>query len=150
MADNTIDCAGIAAELERARVEFHRLLAEAELHNAWRKPTRGTKWTNEQLLFHMVFGYMIVQRLFLLVRLFSRLPDRVSRTFARALNAANSPFHTVNYYAACAATLVYNRRRMGAKFDRVITSLQRKLGREKQSPARTRHAFSDTVGPILP
>ena len=46
---------------------------EAERHDAWAKPTGGTRWTNEQLLFHMVFGYMIVQRLLILVRVFSRL-----------------------------------------------------------------------------
>ena len=60
--DSTIDRAEIAADLERARVDFHRLLAEAELKDAWAKPTRGTRWTKEQLLFHMVFGYMIVPR----------------------------------------------------------------------------------------
>ena len=57
--DSTIDRAGMAADLERARVEFHRLLAEAERRDGWTKPTRRTRWTNEQLLFHMVFGYMI-------------------------------------------------------------------------------------------
>ena len=88
--DSTIDRAEIAADLERARVEFHRLLVEAERHDAWTKPTCGTRWTNEQLLFHMVFGYMVVQRLLVLVKVFSRLPDGVSRVFARSLNAATS------------------------------------------------------------
>jgi hypothetical protein len=90
----------------------------------------GTRWTNEQLLFHMVFGYMIVQRLLILVKAFSRLPDQVSRVFARVLNAATKPFDVINYYSSCAADLVYNRRRMGAKMDRVIAALQRKLARE--------------------
>ena len=45
-----------------------------ERHDAWHGPTRGTRWTNEQLSFHMVFGYMIVHRLLILVKLFSRLP----------------------------------------------------------------------------
>ena len=61
--DGTVDRAALATDLERARVEFHRLLAEAERGDVWAEPTRGTRWTNEQLLFHMVFGYMIVQRL---------------------------------------------------------------------------------------
>ena len=43
----------------------------------------GLVGLNEQLLFHMVFGYMVVQRLLVLVRVFSRLPDAVSRVFAR-------------------------------------------------------------------
>jgi hypothetical protein len=122
-----IDRAMIATDLERARVEFHRLLAEAERHDAWANPTHGTRWTNEQLLFHMVFGYMVVQRLLILVRGFSRLPDPVSRLYARVLDAATTPFHAVNYYGSCAAATVYNRGRMGAKLDRVIASLQCKL-----------------------
>src|ERR1700694_1941060 len=150
-ADSTIDRAGIAADLERARVEFHRLLAEAERHDAWAKPTRGTRWTNEQLLFHMVFGYMIVQRLLVLVKVFSRLPDQVSRGFAWILNTATRPFDVINYYGSCAGALVYNRRRMGAKMDRVIAALQRKLARENDEamhrgmhfPTRWDPFFSD-------
>ena len=132
--DGTIDRGEIAADLERARVEFHRLLVER--HDAWTKPTRGTRWTNEQLLFHMVFGYMVVQRLLVLVRVFSRLPDAASRVFARILNAATSPFDVINYYGSCAGALVYNRHRMGAKMDRVIASLQRKLVRESDDSLR--------------
>jgi hypothetical protein len=128
--DSTIDRAEITADLERARVEFHRLLAEAERNDAWTKPTRETRWTNEQLLFHMVFGYMVVQRLLLLVWVFGRLPDAFSRVFARVLNAATVPFDVINYYGSCAAARVYNRHRMGAKMDRTIAWLQRKLARE--------------------
>jgi len=128
---STIDRAEIAADLELARVEFHRLIAEAKRHDAWTKPTRGTRWNNEQLLFHMVFGYMVVQRLLILVKAFSRLPDPISRSFARVLNAATRPFDVINYYGSCAAALVYNRHRMGTKMDRVTASLQRKLARER-------------------
>ena len=134
--DTTIDRVPIAADLERARVEFHRLLGEAEGQDAWTKPTCGTRWTNEQLLFHMVFGYMVVRRLLILVKVFSRLPDNASRMFARVLNAATKPFDVINYYGSCAAALVYNLRRMGAKMDRVIASLQRKLARESDDNLR--------------
>src|SRR5882757_11278377 len=131
MADqcDTVNRDEIAGDLERARIEFHRLLALAGLDD-WGKPTRGTRWTNEQLLFHMVFGYMVVQRLLILVRVLGRLPDPVSRLYAGVLDAATRPFHAVNYYGSCGAALVYNRRRMGAKLDRVIASLQRKLVQE--------------------
>lgn len=131
MADaDPIDRAKIAADLERVRLEFHRLLADAERSDAWAKPTRGTRWTNEQLLFHMVFGYLVVLRLLVLVRVFSRLPDPVSRLYAGVLDSATVPFHSINYYGSCAAALVYNRRRMGAKLDRVVAALQRRLARE--------------------
>ena len=122
----------ISADLERARVEFHRLL-DATGPDEWTKPTRGTRWNNEQLLFHMVFGYMLVQRLLVLVKIFSRLPEQVSRVYANTLDVATKPFHIVNYYGSCAAALVYNRRRMGAQLDRVIVSLQRKLAGENDA-----------------
>jgi hypothetical protein len=143
------DNADIAADLERARIKFHRLLAMAERHDAWAKPTCGTRWTNEQLLFHMVFGYMIVQRLLILVKVFSRLPDSVSRTYARVLNAATPPFHTINYYGSCAAALVYNRRRMGAKMDRVIAALQHKLARESDDALRRGMHFPTRWDPFF-
>ena len=45
----------IAAEMERARVDFRHLLDDATSAEL-RAGTDGTKWTNEQLLFHMLFG----------------------------------------------------------------------------------------------
>ena len=62
----------------------------------------------------------------------SRLPDAVSRAYARLLNAATKPFDVINYYGSCAGTVVYNRRRMGKKMDRVIAALQDKLAREPE------------------
>ena len=147
--EGRIDRAALATDLERARVEFHRLLADAERDDLWTASTRATRWTNEQLLFHMVFGYMVVQRLRLLVRVLDRLPDPVSRVFARVLNGATTPFHAINYYGSCAAALVYNRRRMGPKArssDRV-TATQTRPGKRRRLPSR--HALPDTLGPVL-
>ena len=55
-----------------------------------RRPSSGTRWTNEQLMFHMLFGYLIVRALLLLARIFGRLPEGPSRTFARLLDAAQN------------------------------------------------------------
>jgi DinB superfamily len=134
-APSTIDRDDIAADLERARVEFHQLLDQAGPAD-WRRSTHGTRWTNEQLLFHMVFGYMLVRWLLRLMRVFSRLPGSVDAVFARLLNAATTPLHLINYYGSGAAALVYNRRRMGTKLDRVIASLQRRLAREADADLR--------------
>jgi hypothetical protein len=144
-----LDRAEIVTDLERARVEFHRLLAEAERHDAWANPTNGTRWTNEQLLFHMVFGYMVVQRLLVLVRVLGRLPVPVSRLYAGVLDAAARPFHAVNYYGSCGAALVYNRRRMGAKLDRVIASLQSKLVQESDDALRRGMHFPPRWDPFF-
>ena len=127
--ESSVDRAEISIGLDRACVDFHRLLVEADREAAWESPTRGTRWNNEQLLFHMVFGYMVVQRLRILVKVFARMPDRVSRVFANLLNAATQPFDVINYYGSSAAAVVYNRRRMAAKMDRVLAALKRNLAR---------------------
>src|SRR4051812_50150186 len=120
----TVDRAALAGDLERARADFQHLIRLVD-EGEWEESTSGTRWTNEQLLFHMVFGYMVVQRLLILVKVFNRLPDEVGRSFSRVLNAATRPFDVINYYGSSAAALVYNRRRMGAKMDNVISALQR-------------------------
>ena len=97
----------------------------------------------------MVFGYMIVQRLLIVVKVFNRLPDGVSRSFARLLNAATKPFDVINYYGSGAAALVYNRRRMGAKMDRVIAALQRKLARESDDAAQRGMHFPTQWDPFF-
>ena len=98
----------------------------------------------------MVFGYLVVQRLLILVRVLSHLPDWVSLWFARMLNAASLPFHAVNFYGTNVAPVVYNRNRMGAKMDRVIDALQRSLvGRDDSCPSQ-RNALPDRLGPVLP
>ena len=132
MGTDPIDRDDIAADLDRARVQFHRLLQAVQRPTSGTRQRWGTRWTNEQLLFHMVFGYMVVQRLLPLVGVFGRRPDRFSAAFARALDAATVPFHAINYSGSCAAARVYNRRRMGAKLDRVIASLHSHLARESE------------------
>src|SRR5262245_4317740 len=87
----------------------------------------GTRWNNEQVLFHMVFGDMVVLRLLIVVRVLGRLPGVVSRGYAGILNAAATPFHAINYYGTCLAASYYNRNRMGARMDRTIASLKRTI-----------------------
>src|SRR6478736_118834 len=52
----------IQAELRRAQDDFHRLVARATPEDL-RRCSRGTRWSNRQLLFHMLFGYIIVRTL---------------------------------------------------------------------------------------
>jgi DinB superfamily len=115
----------------------------------WNRPTSGARWTNEQLLFHMVFGYMVAQRLLVLVGIFGRAPQWVSRGFARLLNAATPLFHRINYYGTCLAAIVHNRRRMGAKMDRVIDALQRSLARRDETALRRAMYFPTRWDPYF-
>jgi hypothetical protein len=130
-----IDRGAIVADLERARIDFQQLTEMAD-NDDWVRPTNGTRWNNEELLFHMVFGYMVVQRLLLLVRLFDRLPNSVSRRYARMLNAVTPAFDRINYHGSRFAARIYNRKRIAAKLDRVINSLQRSLSRASEDDFR--------------
>ena len=88
--------ASIADEIRGACADFHHLVDEATTAEL-RRRSNGTKWTNDQLLFHMLFGYLVVRTLLWLVRGFSKLPPHYSRRFAQALNAGTRPFHAINY-----------------------------------------------------
>lgn len=123
------------AEMERARQTFHRLLDHATVADL-RRPSNGTRWTNEQLLFHMLFGYLIVRALLVLARIFGRLPDGASAAFARLLDAARTPFHLVNYAGSCVGARIIPCSRMGSTLDRVIAGLERRLEREPDAALR--------------
>lgn len=113
-------------ELDRIQADFHRLLSQATPASLAR-PTSGTKWTNEQLLFHMLFGYLITRVLLVLMAIFGRLPGGFSRAHARLLNAATKPFDLINYLGPCAAVHIYGHQRMAAKLDRILTALHRSI-----------------------
>ncbi|MGH3758409.1 DinB family protein [Actinophytocola sp.] len=116
-------------ELDDARATFHRLVAAASPAEL-RRPSDGTKWTNKQLLFHMLLGYLIIRALGTLVRVFGRLPDGAGRAFARLLNAATTPFDAVNYLGSRLGGSVLGTRRMGIMFDHVVAALHRRLDAE--------------------
>jgi hypothetical protein len=126
----------VDAELEAARVSFHELLV-AMSPDELRKPSNGTKWNNEELLFHMLFGYIILWSLIWLVKLFGRLPMSINVLFAALLNFMTGPFNLMNYLGSRLGARIYDHRRMGAKFDRVTASLQRRMaGESEQSLGR--------------
>ena len=114
---------GIAAEMERARVDFHHLLDNATSAEL-RAGTDGTKWTNEQLLFHMLFGYLLVHNLLILVKALARLPRHVSKAFAATLDAVTRPFHVVNYLGSLGGARVLGPARMERLMDFAIGRLQ--------------------------
>lgn len=135
-----MDRQSIHDELEQVRADLHGLVAQASVADL-RRPTDGTRWTNQQMLFHMVFGYMIVWRLLPLVRLFGRLPDRFSRAFAALLNHATRPFHVVNYLGAVGGSLVFHGPRLTRQLDRTLDRLNRRLDAETDDALARRMHF---------
>ena len=57
-----MDRHAVHQDLERARAAFHELHAQATSADLKRR-SRGTRWTNQQLLFHMLLGYLIIRAL---------------------------------------------------------------------------------------
>jgi hypothetical protein len=127
-----IDRQAIHDEMEQARVELQRLLAKASTAEL-KGPSDGTRWTNQQLLFHMVFGYLVVRALLGLVRVLGRLPDRFSRVFASVLNSTTPAFHVINYLGSCGGALVFRGDRLASKLSRTIDSLHRHLDAETEA-----------------
>ena len=125
-----MDRRDIDADLERIAADFRCLLGSATPAEL-RAPTNGTKWTNRQLLFHMLFGFLLVRALLVVVKAFGRLPDAVSRTFAAALNAGTRPFHVVNYLGALPGGWVLSGRAMDRLMESSIGHLR--VGVEGQS-----------------
>jgi hypothetical protein len=129
----------ICAELDRVRDDYRELLDGATVAEL-RKPSRGTKWNNEQLLFHMLFGYLLVRNLRLLVWTFSRLPDTASRRFAALLNRGTRPFHVINYWGSLFGARALGHARMERLMERATSRLQRSLrNRSEQALARGMH-----------
>lgn len=134
------DRASIHQELEEARTDLHDLVTRATTASLHRS-TDGTRWTNQQMLWHMAFGYLIVCRLLPLVRLFGRLPEPFSRTFAAILNSGTRPFHYINYLGAVGGALVFHGPRLTRQADRTIDLLHRRLEGETEVALQRRMHF---------
>jgi hypothetical protein len=124
-----VDREAIYAELRRVRVTFRRLIEEAS-PDALARSSNGTRWTNQQLLFHMLFGYLITRALIVLAGMFARLPASASRVFAGLLNAAAGPFDRINYLGSRAGASVFPRPRLAGQLDRITMTLERRLRAE--------------------
>jgi hypothetical protein len=124
-----MDTDDIVAEMHRAAADFRAHLDTATSTDLHRR-SHGTRWSNEQLLFHMLFGYLIVRTVLPLVRFFGHCPDGLSRGFAALLNAATRPFHVINYLGSLGGARVLGRSGMQATMDRVTAGLARSLIRD--------------------
>lgn len=126
------DREGIASEYAEAGREFARLLAaltSADLD----APSEGTRWTNRQLLFHLLFGYLIVLRLLVIVRIVGRMPRPFRRAFAAVLNACTRPFDAINYCGSCWGVRIMGTQRMGRQWQRVTAALLARLAAEPEA-----------------
>ncbi|MFC7621509.1 DinB family protein [Microlunatus sp. GCM10028923] len=127
----------LIAEMERVQDDFARMVTRASAVDLKRRSS-GTRWTNRELLFHMVFGYLIVRTLMPLVRVLGRLGW--SRRFAITLDAARRPFHAINFFGSWAGGHVVPPKGMINLLRRTLRAIERRLDRETEaSLALTMH-----------
>lgn len=138
----------IHSEFDRARTEFRQLVQAADRADLARR-SNGTRWTNQQLLFHMLFGYLITRNLLIVVKTVSRLPVPVQRGFAGLLNAGTRPFHLINYWGSCAGARFVPLARMSGWLDAVTASLHRHLDAETDAKLARSMAFPTRWDPFF-
>jgi hypothetical protein len=113
----------------RAAPSSYRRLIDAATPARLRQRTAGTRWTNQEMLFHLLLGYLVVRNLLPLVSLLSRLPPWVGRGFAAMLDATARPFHLMNYVGSVLGGHTLHLPRMARMFDRACAALARRLDR---------------------
>ena len=132
-----MDRGEIDAEMCRVEADFAELVGGADPADL-RRRSSGTRWTNRQLLYHMVFGYLIVRTLMPLVHVLGRLGW--SRGFAAVLNAGRGPFHLVNYLGSWVGGQLVPPAAMVRLMERTLRALRRRLdGESEETLALTMH-----------
>jgi hypothetical protein len=139
--------AAVRAEIHQIRRDFRRLVTQASATDL-RLPSAGTKWSNQQLLFHMLFGYLIVRGLLPLARFLGRRPRRASVALACLLNCAQAvpPDQLPGLMRRSAD---HPPARMPGVLDRVTGALRRRLQQETDGDLGRGDALPDDVGPVF-
>ncbi|HSL47245.1 MAG TPA: DinB family protein [Anaerolineales bacterium] len=121
----------IRQQLDAARADFHELLAsmsEPDFHRRSLNPG----WTNGEILAHMTFGFVVINILLPMARLWGKLPKCSSKWFAWLLNALTGPFNWINALGARGQGRVFTRKRLENIYDRTYFSLLKKIDSIKE------------------
>jgi hypothetical protein len=120
----------LRAELEAARGEFHAMVASIS-EREWTLSSRNTAWTNGQVVFHILLGFILVLPLARLLVFFDRLPDQCSRTFAKTLDLSTPLFHRVNAIGPRVGARLLGRAGIISRFDHVHRAILARLDRAR-------------------
>lgn len=115
----------ISADLREVGRQFHALLDSLSQED-WDKSSRNPAWTNGQLVYHMLFAFMLIPALFWLIGFWSRLPRWASRAFAALLDLSTPIFNRVNALGPRGQERVFGRPRASRILDRRLASIQRR------------------------
>ena len=124
-----MDAQVVDKEMETARATFRRLVA-GMTEDDLRRLSNGTRWTNRELLFHLLLGYLVVHRLKWMVKLLGHLPRGATKPFAALLNMTARQFDFMNYVGSRIGGRLYSPARMVTAMDRLTAQLARQRARE--------------------
>jgi hypothetical protein len=131
---NTPSANAVSSEIEalltKSHAEFEAVLA-ALPDDGWRKHSHNPGWVNGEILFHMVFGFILLITLIPMVRLWSYLPGGFSKVFAAILNASTGIFNVINGAGPRLAGRVLNPVSLGRLADFVYAQNSRMIQRIK-------------------
>jgi DinB superfamily len=118
----------LRCELEAARQEFYDMVASIS-EPGWAKPSHNPGWTNGQLLFHVLLGFILVLPLAGLLVFFGHLPAVCSRIFAAILNFSTPFFNRINAVGPRAGARLLGRAGLIRSFDQVHGTILERLER---------------------
>lgn len=116
----------IRTELEQAHTKFHLLLGSLS-EQAFQRQSLNPGWTNGEIVAHMTFGFIVINVLLPMARLWGKLPRGSSKWFASFLNAFTSVFNWFNLLGARGQGKIFTYQRIGNIYDRVYFSLLKKI-----------------------
>jgi hypothetical protein len=112
----------VRADLAWVAADFARLLASAR-PDELDAPSVGTRWTNRQLLFHMLLGQRITRMVIVIMGGFSHLPPGASQGFSRALAAVTRPYDELNWFGGVVGGRINSVASMRRQMDRVTRGI---------------------------
>jgi hypothetical protein len=110
-------------ELHRVRTTFAHHVTEMTSEDL-RQKSNGTQWTNREVLFHMLFGYLLVLNLLRIAKLLGPLPRWSTKPFAAILNFGTPLFHRINYLGSVIGGRILQPHVMVRRFDWVTKKIE--------------------------
>lgn len=116
----------IRTELAGARSAFHAMLDSLSQEDLQKKSV-NPGWTNGEILAHVTFGFIILNTLLPMARIWGRLPKNSSKPLAWLLNISTQPFNWINALGARMQGRVFTYQRIGKLYDTIYFSLLKQV-----------------------
>jgi hypothetical protein len=116
----------VVEKLETTRIQFIEIaenISEEEL----KRISKNIGWTNNEILAHILFGFIITNVLLPGVIIFGNLPKVLTQPFAMLLNSLTKPFNFINKLGARAQGKVFTEKRLVYLIDKTIKSIENRV-----------------------